>query len=98
MHSVAGDSAASPALPTVLPTKELSIFDSNGCIRYMPSAGTANLSICRLDESDAFSFSSETFVSVSFSPAKHTVKCGECIRGKGGKECFLIKGSEAVGR
>lgn len=33
MHSVAGDRAAKPALPTVLPTNELSMFDSSGCIK-----------------------------------------------------------------
>jgi hypothetical protein len=33
IHNVAGDSAANPAFPTVLPTNELSMFDRRGFIR-----------------------------------------------------------------
>lgn len=42
---VAGDNAANPTVPAVLPTNALSIFDNNGADRNIPSAGNANFNI-----------------------------------------------------
>ena len=49
VQMVAGDRAANPLVPTVFPTKALSMFDSNGFERKIPRAGTANFSIWRFD-------------------------------------------------
>lgn len=57
MQIVAGESAANPAVPTVFPTKALSIFDNRGLARKIPNAGIANFSISRF-EPIAFEFSS----------------------------------------
>ena len=49
---VAGDSAASPAEPTVFPTKALSMFDNRGLHKNIPKAGMANPSILRLEDDE----------------------------------------------
>ena len=49
---VAGDRAARPCVPTVLPTKALSILDKRGLERYIPNAGKAKPSMLRFDIDD----------------------------------------------
>ena len=50
---VAGDRAARPEVPTVRPTKALSMLDRRGAERNIPSAGIANVNIPRFDVVDA---------------------------------------------
>lgn len=65
----------------------------------MPRAGTANFSICLLDDSDTLSVSQDSerfvFVSLSFTPAKRTVRC--VAHGEGKNECLLSNESEGLG-
>lgn len=49
MQRVAGESAASPAVPARRPTNALSIFDKRGELKDIPRAGTAKVSILRFD-------------------------------------------------
>ncbi len=49
MHMMAGESAASPAVPTVFPTNALSMLERSGLARKMPRAGRAKVSMFRLD-------------------------------------------------
>ena len=46
---MAGDKAAKPVVPTVRPTKALSIFDNNGLAIKIPNAGRANFNISRFE-------------------------------------------------
>ena len=52
MQMVAGDRAARPCVPTVLPTKALSMLDKRGLERYIPNAGKAKPSMLRFDIDD----------------------------------------------
>ena len=46
---MAGDKAAKPVVPTVRPTKALSIFDNKGLAIKIPNAGRANFNISRFE-------------------------------------------------